>query len=178
MDYKKIIGYGKKKKAKKEQPEPKVNKVLESIKGEFGYKESINEINFEKVVIPSKVKRFLDRFVDSMKDAQLNRIRRSAILYKVIKASGMSPKTLMADIQKIKKGLGKEGVNEGPAGDYEPYIHAIDQNYKKYWDSVKMFQKQLAKKGMKKEANNVHGFYTKLVSKFHSWFGKFVRKLM
>jgi hypothetical protein len=69
----------------------------------------INEVNFDKVVIPGKVKRFLDRFVDSMKDAQLNRIRRSAILYKVIQASGMDTKTLMADIQKIKRGLSKEG---------------------------------------------------------------------
>ena len=68
----------------------------------------LEEINFDKVVIPGKVKRFLDRFVDSMKDAQLNRLRRSAILYKVIQASGMSPKTLMADIQRIKRGLQKE----------------------------------------------------------------------
>jgi hypothetical protein len=43
MDYKKIIGYGKKKKAKKEQPKSKVNKVLESIKEEFGYKATIKE---------------------------------------------------------------------------------------------------------------------------------------
>ena len=73
---------------------------------------------------------------------------------------------------------GKDNVNEGPAGDYEPYIHAINQNYKRYWDSVKDFEKQLVKKGMKKQAHNVHGFYTKLVSKFHSWFGKFVRKIL
>ena len=68
----------------------------------------LKEVNFDKVIIPGKVKRFLDRFVDSMKDAQLNRLRRSAILYKVIQASGMSPKTLMADIQRIKRGLQKE----------------------------------------------------------------------
>ena len=67
----------------------------------------LNEVNFDKVVIPSKVKRFLDRFVDSMKDAQLNRLRRSAILYKVIQASGMSARTLMADIQKIKQKMKK-----------------------------------------------------------------------
>ena len=29
-----------------------------------------------------------------------------------------------------KKG-GKDNINEGPAGDYEPYIHAINQNYDK-----------------------------------------------
>ena len=74
----------------------------------------LKEVNFDKVIIPGKVKRFLDRFVDSMKDAQLNRLRRSAILYKVIQASGMSPKTLMADIQRIKRGLQKETkIKEG-----------------------------------------------------------------
>ena len=89
-----------------------------------------------------------------------------------------SKNTFDTGLTEFEKQGGKDNVNEGPAGDYEPYIHAIDQNYKKYWDSVKIFEKQLVKKGMKKEAHNVHGFYTKLVSKFHSWFGKFVRKLM
>ena len=36
MDYKKIMGYGNKKKVAKETPKPKVNEVLESIKEEFG----------------------------------------------------------------------------------------------------------------------------------------------
>ena len=48
---------------------------------------------------------FLTRLVDSVKDAQLNRIKRSALLYKVIDAMGMSPQQLMADITKIKKEL-------------------------------------------------------------------------
>ena len=40
-----------------------------------------------------------------MKGANLNRMKRSAILYKVIDASGMSVQQLMADIQKIRKEL-------------------------------------------------------------------------
>ena len=40
MDYKKMMGYDKKKKISK----PKVNKVLNSIKEEFGYKEDIKEV--------------------------------------------------------------------------------------------------------------------------------------
>ena len=68
-------------------------------------KELIKEVDFEKVKLPATVERFLNKFVESMKDANLNRIRRSAILYKVINASGMSPQQLMADIQKIKKEL-------------------------------------------------------------------------
>ena len=40
MDYKKMMGYDEKKKESK----PKVNKVLNSIKEEFGYKEDIKEV--------------------------------------------------------------------------------------------------------------------------------------
>ena len=67
--------------------------------------QNLNEVNFEKVQLPSNVKRFLNKFVDSMKSANLNRIKRSAILYKVIDAAGISPQQLMADISKIKKEL-------------------------------------------------------------------------
>ena len=40
MDYKKMMGYEEKKKTSK----PKVNKVMESIKEEFGYKEDLKEV--------------------------------------------------------------------------------------------------------------------------------------
>ena len=76
---------------------------LKDIEKQFEGK--LNEIDFDKIKLPSQVNRFLGRFVDSMKDANLNRIKRSAILYKVIDASGMSVQQLMADIQKIKKEL-------------------------------------------------------------------------
>ena len=67
--------------------------------------EKLNEIDFSKIKLPSVVDRFLNKFVDAMKGANLNRLKRSAILYKVINASGMSVQQLMADIQKIKKEL-------------------------------------------------------------------------
>ena len=67
--------------------------------------EKLTEVNFEKVKLPATVDRFLNKFVESMKSANLNRIKRSAVLYKVIEASGMSPQQLMADISKIKKEL-------------------------------------------------------------------------
>ena len=67
--------------------------------------DTINEINFDKIKLPSVVNRFLDKFVQSMKGANLNRMKRAAILYKVIDAAGMTPQRLMADIQKIKKEL-------------------------------------------------------------------------
>ena len=75
---------------------------LAAIEKEF---EGINEVNFEKIKLPAQVNRFLNKFVQSMKDTKLNRIKRSAILYKVIEASGMSIQQLMADIQKIKREL-------------------------------------------------------------------------
>ena len=67
--------------------------------------EKINEVNFDKIKLPSVVNRFLDKFVDSMKGANLNRMKRAAILYKVIDAAGMTPQQLMADIQKIKTAM-------------------------------------------------------------------------
>tara|TARA_R100001244_G_scaffold128069_1_gene98922 strand:- start:8 stop:262 length:255 start_codon:yes stop_codon:yes gene_type:complete len=78
------------------------SKLKEIVREEI---KAINEVDFEKVKLPSQVKRFLGKFVQSMKDANLNRIKRSAILYKVIEASGMNIQQLMADIQKIKKEL-------------------------------------------------------------------------
>ena len=67
--------------------------------------EKINEVNFDKIKLPSVVNRFLDKFVQSMKGANLNRMKRAAILYKVIDAAGMTPQQLMADIQKIKTAM-------------------------------------------------------------------------
>ena len=66
---------------------------------------NLNEVDFEKVKLPAQVNRFLNRFVQSMKDTKLTRMKRSAILYKVIHASGLNVAQLSADIQKIKKGL-------------------------------------------------------------------------
>ena len=67
--------------------------------------DTINEVNFDKIKLPSVVNRFLDKFIDSMKSASLNRMKRAAILYKVIDAAGMTPQQLMADINKIKQAL-------------------------------------------------------------------------
>ena len=67
--------------------------------------ENLNEVDFSKIKLPSVVDRFLNKFVDSMKGANLNRMNRAAILFKVIDAAGMTPQQLMADIQKIKKEL-------------------------------------------------------------------------
>ena len=80
------------------------SKLKEIIK-EVLEEEAINEVNFDKIKLPSVVNRFLDKFVQSMKGANLNRMRRATILYKVIDAAGMTPQQLMADIQKIKTAM-------------------------------------------------------------------------
>ena len=85
------------------EPLPTLKDVTEKHQREG--KESVNEVGFVKVKLPSTVERFLKKFVQSMKDASLNRIKRSAILYRVINAAGMTTQQLMADIQKIKKEL-------------------------------------------------------------------------
>ena len=80
---------------------------LKEIIREVIEEEKINEVDFSKIKLPSQVNRFLERFVDSMKDANLNRMKRASILYKVIDAAGMTPQQLMADIQKIKQAMRK-----------------------------------------------------------------------
>jgi len=84
-----------------------IKKQNQEIRKETGMikEDTINEINFDKIKLPSVVNRFLDKFVDSMKGANLNRMKRAAILYKVIDAAGMTPQQLMADIQKIKTAM-------------------------------------------------------------------------
>ena len=78
---------------------------LKEIIREVIEEESINEVDFSKIKLPSQVDRFLNKFVDAMKGANLNRMKRAAILYKVIDASGMTPQQLMADINKIKQAM-------------------------------------------------------------------------
>ena len=84
-----------------------IKKQNDEIRKETGMvkEENLNEVDFSKIKLPSVVDRFLNKFVDAMKGANLNRLKRSAILYKVIDASGMSVQQLMADIQKIRKEL-------------------------------------------------------------------------
>ena len=72
-------------------------------------KKITKEQNFEKVTMPSNVKRFMKRFIDAVQSGKLNRQRQKAILYKVIKGLGISPQELMMYVQKVKKGLKNEG---------------------------------------------------------------------
>ena len=84
-----------------------IKKQNDEIRKETGMvkEENLNEVDFSKIKLPSAVDRFLNKFVDSMKGANLNRMKRAAILFKVIDAAGMTPQQLMADIAKIRQAL-------------------------------------------------------------------------
>ena len=81
-------------------------------------------------------------------------------------------------LTEFEKQGGKDNVNEGPAYEYEPYMHAISQNYDKYWKSVKDLGRALEKKGLKKQSKELFMAYRKQVSKFEQWFSKFSGGLM
>ena len=81
-------------------------------------------------------------------------------------------------LTEFEKQGGKDNVNEGPAYEYEPYMHAISQNYDKYWKSVKDLGRALEKKGLKKQSKELFMAYRKQVSKFSQWFSKFSGGLM
>ena len=81
----------------------------------------------------------------------------------------------------------KKAAGEGPleikevggGAEYKPHIMKIDKLYHAYWDAVKDFTDLLLKKGAKKEANNLHKMYMKLVHTFHKgYFVKMIRKIM
>ena len=65
--------------------------------------EEINEADYTKVTIPAQVKRWMGKFVDAVKDANLNKIKRLAILFAIIKALGISQQELQQYIQRLKR---------------------------------------------------------------------------
>ena len=101
MKYRDMLGFPKKKAKKKVIPQPYKPSITEKLKEELnewndttfknlpkrwsgsglteferkGGKDSINEVDFEKVKIPSQVKKWLARFVISVNGAGLNRIK-------------------------------------------------------------------------------------------------------
>ena len=85
---------------------PAINKLQS---GFTSFKKTDDKIEedskFDKVSIPTGVNRFLVKFVQAMKDSNMSRIKRAAVLYKVIEASGLSVSQLMQDINKIKREL-------------------------------------------------------------------------
>ena len=70
--------------------------------------EELDEGGLDKVAIPGNVKKRMERFLNSMKDSKLSRIRQMHILLKVLRGLGISSKDLILYIQKVKQGLDKK----------------------------------------------------------------------
>jgi hypothetical protein len=78
------------------------SRLKEIIREEY---QAIKEADMESEKIPGDLKRFMDKFIDKLKDKKLTRNKQKSILYKVVKGLGVSPQELMMYVQKVKKGL-------------------------------------------------------------------------
>ena len=79
------------------------NRLKEIIEEVIEEQKQLNEVDFEKLKIPGQVNRFLNKFIDALKGANLNKMKQVAVLYKVIEALGLDVRQLVVYIQKIKK---------------------------------------------------------------------------
>jgi len=78
------------------------SRLKEIIREEY---QAIKEADMTSEKIPGDLKRFMDKFIDKLKDKKLTRNKQKSILYKVVKGLGVSPQELMMYVQKVKKGL-------------------------------------------------------------------------
>ena len=67
------------------------------------HQEKLNEVDYTKVIVPAQVKRWMGKFVDAVKEANLNKMKKLAILFATIKALGISQKELLQYIQRVKR---------------------------------------------------------------------------
>jgi len=65
--------------------------------------EKLNEVDYTKVVVPAQVKRWMGKFVEAVKEANLNKVKRIAVLFAVVKALGISQQELTQYVQRIKR---------------------------------------------------------------------------
>ena len=74
---------------------------------EFRLKEELNEEEKDAfdAPVPSQIKRFMTKFIDSLQKGNLNRKRKLAILGEVIANLGIEPNELMKYVRIVKKGL-------------------------------------------------------------------------
>tara|TARA_Y100001963_G_C6629258_1_gene375488 strand:- start:185 stop:802 length:618 start_codon:yes stop_codon:yes gene_type:complete len=84
------------------------DKYTDYEKEQLGLKEEsidLNEDNWDKINIPANVKRWMGRFIDSVNSVKLEKIKKMAILFHVIKALGLNPQELNVYVQRIRRGL-------------------------------------------------------------------------
>ena len=102
IDDKKEIGRKRQKVSSSTMKNMYEDKLREIVRQEI---KTIQEADLEKggSSLPSKVKIYMNKFVDELKRAKLNRIKEVAVLYKVISALGLKPQEISMYISKIKK---------------------------------------------------------------------------
>jgi hypothetical protein len=86
-----------------------------------------------------------------------------------------TPKPTIVD--ELRKEFG-EKMMEGPAYEYHKSLSKVDKTYEAYKQAVMVFEKELTRKGMKKEAKMLHRQFYKGVLGFKSWFAGLVHKIM
>ena len=71
----------------------------------FQTPKQVNEADLEKggSSLPSKLKNYMGRFTDEVNKAKLNKVKKVAILFKIIKSLGLNPQELSMYITKVKK---------------------------------------------------------------------------
>jgi hypothetical protein len=57
----------------------------------------------ENEKIPGELKRYMDRFLDKLKDRNLVRAKKKEVLKQVLKNLGISPKELQMYMQRVKR---------------------------------------------------------------------------
>ena len=101
MDYKKLMGYNEKKKVVKKKSTPKVNKIVESIKEEFGYKDVLKEVG----AAPLYKKHI--KLIDKSRDVVG---RETLKFYELLRKKGLNDAadTLLDNYKNCIVGFGKE----------------------------------------------------------------------
>ena len=71
----------------------------------FKTPEQVNEEDLEKggSALPSKLKMYMGKFSDEVNKAKLNKKKKVAILFKIIKSLGLTPQELSMYVTKVKK---------------------------------------------------------------------------
>jgi len=75
-------------------------------------KQEMNEYEVPDVKLPSKIMRFADKMIDSIKRVNLTRRKQLFLLNYVINGLGLDLQRLRMYTQKIKRGMGKRGEDE------------------------------------------------------------------
>ena len=89
------------------QPLPTLNDVIKK-KQEKPIdisEDTLTEDNWDKINIPATVKRWMIRFINAVNSVKLERIKKMAILFHIIKALGLDPQELNMYVQRIRRGL-------------------------------------------------------------------------